>query len=34
VKTKKGLKILIMDEDGNVTTATTYVVYKNIFENL
>ena len=35
VKTKrKGLKILITDEDGDVTTTTKNVVYKNIIENL
>jgi len=34
VTLKKGLKILILDEDGKVTTTTTNVVYKEIFENL
>jgi len=34
VTTKKGLKILIMDEDGKVSNTTTNVVYKEIFENL
>jgi len=34
VKTKKGLKILILDEDGNVTNTTKNVVYKEIFETL
>jgi len=32
VKTKRGLKILILDEDGNVTNTTKNVVYKEIFE--
>ena len=34
VKTKRGLKILILDEDGNVTNTTKNVVYKEIFETL
>jgi len=34
VTTKKGLKILILDEDGKVSNTTTNVVYKEIFENL
>jgi len=34
VTTKKGLKILILDEDGKVNNTTTNVVYKEIFENL
>jgi len=34
VITKKGLKILILDEDGKVRNTTTNVVYKEIFENL
>jgi len=35
VKTKKKwLKMLILDEDGDVTSITTNVVYKEIFKNL
>jgi len=34
VKTKRGLKILILDEDGNVTNTMKNVVYKEIFETL
>jgi len=34
VKTKKGLRILILDEDGNITNTTKNVVYKEIFETL
>jgi len=34
VKTKRGLKILILDEDGKVTNTTKNVVYKEIFETL
>jgi len=34
VTSKKGLKVLILDEDGKVTITTTNVVYKEIFENL
>jgi len=34
VKTKKELKILILDEDGNVTNTTKNFVYKEIFESL
>ena len=34
VTSKKALKILILDEEGKVTTTTTNVVYKKIFENL
>jgi len=34
VTTKKGLKILILNEDGKVSNTTTNVVYKEIFENL
>ena len=34
VKTKRGLKILILDEDGKVTNTTKNVVYKKIFETL
>jgi len=32
LKSKKGLKILILDEDGNVATSTTNVVYDKIFD--
>jgi len=32
VKTKKGLKILILDEDGNITNTTKNVVYKEILK--
>ena len=34
VKTKRGLKILILDEDGNVTNTTKNIVYKMFFETL
>ncbi|KAF1881092.1 hypothetical protein Lal_00023125 [Lupinus albus] len=34
VKSKKGLKILIHDKDGNPLKSTTNVVYKEIFQNL
>ena len=34
VKTKRRLKILILDEDGNVTNTTKNIVYKEIFETL
>ena len=34
VKSKKGLKILILDDDGNTTNSTTNVVYREIFENI
>nr|XP_043624130.1 uncharacterized protein LOC122595729 [Erigeron canadensis] len=34
VKTKKGLKILITDEDKKVTNNTTNVVYKEVLQNL
>jgi len=34
VRTKKGLKILILDEDGNVTNKTKNVVYTEIFDNI
>jgi len=33
VKTKKSLKILILDEDGNVTNTTKNVVYKENFKS-
>ncbi|XP_045831092.1 uncharacterized protein LOC123922418 [Trifolium pratense] len=34
VTTKKGLRFLILDEDGNTCTTTTNVVFPEIFENL
>jgi len=34
VKIERGLKILILDEDFNVTNTTKNVVYKEIFETL
>ena len=34
VKSKKGLKILILDEDTQKTTSTTNVVYEEVFGNL
>ena len=34
VKTKRGMKILILDKDGNVTNTAKNVVYKEIFETL
>jgi len=34
VTTKKGLKMLILDEDGNTCTTTLNVVYPEVFENL
>jgi len=34
VKTKKGLKILFLDEDENIINTTKNVVYKEIFETL
>jgi len=34
VKSKKGLKILILDDNGITTNFTTNVVYKEIFENV
>ena len=34
VKTKKSLKILILDEDGNMTNTTKNVVYKKTFKSL
>jgi len=34
VKSKKWLKILILDDIGNTTITTTNVVYKEIFENV
>nr|KYP64346.1 hypothetical protein KK1_018939 [Cajanus cajan] len=34
VKSKDGLKIMILDEEGNVCTSTKNVVYKEVFDNL
>jgi len=34
VKSKKGLKILILDDNGNTSNSTTNVVYIGIFENV
>ncbi|KAK9072462.1 hypothetical protein SSX86_008896 [Deinandra increscens subsp. villosa] len=34
VKSRSGLKLLIVDKDGNVTNKTSNVVYKEIFTNL
>ncbi|KAF1880088.1 hypothetical protein Lal_00022217 [Lupinus albus] len=34
VKSKKGLKILIYDKDGNPLKSTINVVYKKVFQNL
>ncbi|XP_057456530.1 uncharacterized protein LOC130747576 [Lotus japonicus] len=34
VKSRKGLKILILDEDGLISTVTKNVVYKEVFNNL
>ncbi|KAK9051315.1 hypothetical protein SSX86_027942 [Deinandra increscens subsp. villosa] len=34
VKSKKGLKILILDEDGRPTNVTKNIVYKSLFSNL
>lgn len=34
VTTRKGLKILCYDEDGEMTNETTNVVYKEVFSNL
>jgi len=34
VKSKKGLKILILDDNGNTTNLTTNVIYREIFENV
>jgi ATP-dependent DNA helicase PIF1 len=34
VTTKKGLKMLILDEDGNPCTSTLNVVYPEVFSNL
>ncbi|KAF7807800.1 ATP-dependent DNA helicase PIF1-like [Senna tora] len=34
VKSKKGLKIIICDRDGNINNKTTNVVFKEVFRNL
>jgi ATP-dependent DNA helicase PIF1 len=34
VKSKKGLKILILDEDKKPTNVTTNVVFKEVFQNI
>ncbi|KAK9059237.1 hypothetical protein SSX86_021856 [Deinandra increscens subsp. villosa] len=34
VKSRDGLKLLILDEDGKVTNKTSNVVYKSVFSNL
>ncbi|KAL6529659.1 hypothetical protein OROGR_015282 [Orobanche gracilis] len=34
VTSKKGLKVLICDEDGQTSNSTTNVVYKEVFDNL
>ena len=34
VRTKKGLRIFILDEDGNVTNKTKNVVYTEVFDNI
>jgi ATP-dependent DNA helicase PIF1 len=34
VTTRKGLKMLILDEDGNHVSSTTNVVYPEVFHNL
>ncbi|KAK9068593.1 hypothetical protein SSX86_012708 [Deinandra increscens subsp. villosa] len=34
VKSRDGLKLLILDEEGNVTNKTLNVVYKSVFSNL
>jgi len=34
VKIKKGLKILILDEQGKVISTTKNMVYKEVFRNL
>jgi ATP-dependent exoDNAse (exonuclease V) alpha subunit len=34
VKTKKGLKILILDENNKPTNTTTNVVFKEVFQNI
>jgi len=34
VTSRKGLKILLLDEDGDDTDITTNVVYKEVFQNV
>ena len=34
VKSRQGLKLLILDKDGNLAKNTTNVVYNEVFENL
>ena len=34
VRSKKGLKMIIHDEDGNMSNTTTKVVYKEVLHNL
>jgi ATP-dependent DNA helicase PIF1 len=34
VTTKKGLKMLILDEDGKICTSTTNVVFPEVFDYL
>ncbi|KAI3507904.1 hypothetical protein L1887_22900 [Cichorium endivia] len=34
VKSKEGLKLLILDKDGRITNKTSNVVYKEVFQNL
>lgn len=34
VKSRKGLKMLIIDDEGNVSNTTRNVVYKEVFENI
>ena len=34
VTSRKGLKILIIDDDGEDTTKTSNVVYKEVFRNI
>ncbi|KAJ0433553.1 putative P-loop containing nucleoside triphosphate hydrolase [Helianthus annuus] len=34
VKSRGGVKLLIVDKDGNVTSKTTNVVYKEVFSGI
>ena len=34
VKSKKGLKVVVCDQDGNVSKTTTNVVYREVLEGL
>ncbi|XP_057419198.1 uncharacterized protein LOC130713450 [Lotus japonicus] len=34
VKSRKGLKILILDEDGSISKVTRNIVYKEVFDNI